>query len=446
MKRRNFIKGMLGTGLVTAGSCAFRVPLIGAAQATPLNSPVVVVIFQRGGCDGLNTVVPYGDPDYYALRPQAPAGIGIPAPGQGADFSALALTDHLGLNNDLFGLHPSMAPLMPIYNAQNMAVLPTVHYPSPSHSHFSSQRYIESGVSREDFPGSDIDYQNGWLNRHLQAAGANTPLQAIGYGSKLAQALRGNVPVQSFSSINAFNLGLSGTDRQALIDNVGAIYDALPSPQDSYRELVHQSGQTLFGNLDAISAIDTNSYSVEHGALYPNSTFGRSLKETAQMIKHPSIGLEIVTIDVGGYDTHSDQGAGEPTGRLSKKLQEFSEGIAALTTDLGERMDDVIILTMSEFGRTAKANASEGTDHGNAASWFVIGNKIQGGIYMRDQDPDGGWPGLAETNLYRDRYLASTVDYRDIFGDILNQHLGHEISEFGTLLPGHSYTPLNLIS
>ena len=443
MKRRHFIKGLLGTGLITAGSCAFRVPLLSSAHATPLGSPVLIVIFQRGGCDGLNVTIPYGDPDYYALRPLAPTSIGIPAPGQG-EFSAIDLTDHFGINNGLFGLHPSMASLLPIYNAQNMAILPTVHYPSPSHSHFSSQRYIESGVSKADFPGTDIDQQNGWLNRHLQAK-INFPLRAIGYGNKLTQALRGNTPVQSFSSINAFNLGLSGINRQTLINDAGAIYNELPSPLNSYRELVHQSGQTLFGNLDAITAIDTNTYTVENGALYPSNRFGRNLKEIAQMIKHPNIGLEIVTIDAGGYDTHSNQGAGEPTGRLSKKLQEFSTGIAALTTDLGTRMDNVIILTMSEFGRTAKANASKGTDHGNAASWFVIGNKIQGGIYIRDQEPGGGWPGLADTNLYRGRYLASTVDYRDIFGDILNKHLAHDTSQFGTLLPGHNYNPLNLI-
>lgn len=431
MNRRNFIKGALGTGLVTAGSCVFRVPLISSAKATPVNSPTLVVLFQRGGCDGLNTVVPYGDSDYYNLRPT----IGIPAPGSGDANSALDL-------DGFFGLHPSMASLMPIFNAQNMAILPTVHYPDPSRSHFDSQNFIESGISRQNLGGADINNLDGWLNRHLQVAGVNSlPLPAVGFGSGLAQSLRGNIPVQSFSFINSFNLGLTGSNEQQLINSVLPIYQEPPSPLSSYRQLVHQFGQTLFGNLDAVSNIDTSSYSPANGAIYPSGSFSRRLKETAQLIKDPNNGLEIVTIDTGGYDTHSSQGAGEPTGRLSRRLAEFSGGISALVTDLGSKMDDVIILTMTEFGRTAQENGSAGTDHGNATSWFAVGNKIQGGVYL-----NGQWPGLADANLYKGRYLASTVDYRDILGDILFNHLGHSVANVSSLLPGHTYQSLNLVS
>lgn len=430
MNRRNFVKGMLGTGLVSAGSCVFRVPLISSALATPVGQPTVVVIFQRGGCDGLNTVVPYGDNDYYNLRPT----IGIPAPGSSDPFPALDL-------DGFFGLHPGMASLMPIYDAQNMAVLPTVHYPQPSRSHFDGQHNIESGISRENLGNADINNLDGWLNRCLQVSGPGMlPLQAVGFGSELAQALRGNIPVQSFSSINSFNLGLTGADEQALIDGVLPIYEELPSPQSSYRELVHQFGKTLFGNLNAVGSIDTASYIPANGAVYPNSSYGRRLKETAQLIKDPNIGLQTVTIDVHGYDTHSSQGAGEPDGRLSRRLQEFSGGIAALVNDLGSKMDDVIIVTMTEFGRTSQENGSLGTDHGNAASWFAFGNKIQGGVYL-----NGEWPGLAVEDLYRGRYLASTIDYRNILGDILFDHLGLSTADLATLLPGHTYESLNLI-
>lgn len=422
---------MLGTSLVTAGSCVFRVPLISSAQATPAGQPTVVVIFQRGGCDGLNTVVPFGDSNYYNLRPT----IGIPAPGSGDSFPALDL-------DGFFGLHPSMASLLPMYDAQNMAVLPTVHYPVPSRSHFDSQHFIESGISRENLGKADLDNLDGWLNRHLQLGSGNSlPLNAIGFSGELAQALRGSVPVQSFSSVNSFNLELSSSDEQSLINGVLPVYEELPSPQSSYRELVHQFGETLFGNLDAVQNIDTSAYIPENNALYPNGTYGRRLRETAQLIKNPGIGLEVVTIDVGGYDTHSNQGAGESGGRLSKRLQEFSEGIAALITDLGNKMDDVIILTMTEFGRTSAENGSLGTDHGNAASWFAFGNKIQGGVYLGN-----GWPGLAAEDLYKGRYLASTVDYRNIYGDILLNHLGHSEAELTSLLPGHNYQSLSLVS
>lgn len=421
---------MMGTGLVTAGSCVFRVPLISSAQATPINQPTVVNIFQRGGCDGLNTVIPYGDSNYYNLRPT----INIAAPNAQNSRSALDL-------DGFFGLHPGMASLIPLFNAQKMAVLPTVHYPSPSQSHFSSQHYIESGISPENIGNADINNLDGWINRHLKVAGPNQlPLQAIGYGSSLAQSLRGSISVQSFSSINSFNLGLNSIDEQNVINSVSPLYDEQASPQSSYRALVHQFGKMLFENLNAVKAIDTTSYIPENGAVYPNSTYGRRLKEIAQLIKDPTIGLQAVNIDVGNYDTHSDQGAGEPNGQLSKLLKEFSDGIAALVTDLGTKMDDVIILTMTEFGRTSAENGSAGTDHGNAGSWFAFGNKIQGGIYL-----NGGWPGLSNDDLYKGRYLASTIDYRDILGDILINHLGHSASDFATLLPGHSYQSLNLI-
>ncbi len=429
MKRRHFIKGMLSTGLVAAGSCVFRVPLISTVQATPSGSPTVVVIFQRGGCDGLNTVVPYADNEYYNLRPT----IGIPAPGNGT-FSALDL-------DGFFGLHPSMASLLPMFDAQNMAILPSVHYPDPSRSHFDSQHFIESGISRENLGTANLNNLNGWLNRHLQVSGNIAPLQAVGFGSKLAQSLRGSIPVQSFSFINSFNLGLQGTDQQNLVNSVLPIYQQQPSPQSSYRELVHQFGQTLFSNLDAVLAINTDAYTPENGAAYPNGTYGRQLREVAQMIKSPDIGLQVVTVDTGGYDTHSNQGAGEPEGSLSRRLREFSDGIAALVTDLGNKMDDVIIVTMTEFGRTAQENGSQGTDHGNAASWFVLGNNIQGGIYL-----NGNWPGLVAEDLYQERYLAATVDYRDIFGDILFNHLGQSETDLASLLPGHSYNSLGLFT
>ncbi len=428
MNRRNFIKSALGTGLVTAGSCVFRSPFLSSAHATPLGLPTLVVIFQRGGCDGLNTVIPYADNNYYNLRPT----IGIPGPNSAETFKAIDL-------DGFFGLHPSMSSLIPFFDNNNMAILPTVHYPSATRSHFSSQHVIESGYTLDN-PG--MDTLDGWLNRHLQLApNSALPLQGVGFGSNLAQSLRGTIPVQSFSSISSFNLGLDNTNAQVLIDNVLPVYQEAASPQTAYRELVHRFGNTLFGNLDAVSHIDPESYQEENGAMYPNGNYGRQLKEAAQLIKDPNIGLEVVTIDTGGYDTHSAQGGAEPEGRLSRRLGDFSQGIAALMTDLGSKMDDVIILTQTEFGRTSKENGSRGTDHGHAASWFMFGNKVQGGIHL-----NGQWPGLASEELYQGRYLADTIDYRNIIGDILINHLGHSPASLASLLPGHNYQTLNLIN
>ena len=427
MKRRAFLRGMLGMG-IAGGGLLLRGPLsLSTAHALqPGATPTLVVLFQRGGCDGLNAVVPFGDPDYYGLRPT----IGIAEPDPGDPEAALPLDDPLGRYPDFFGLHPALAPLHSIYGAGDLAVLPAVQYPASSHSHFDSQNFIESGA-----PLKGLD---GWLNRHLASLPDRAPLQAVHFGSSLSQALRGAIPVQSFSSIDAFNLGLPGDEEQALGDTVLPVYQATPSPATAYEQLVHQYGQTLFDNLGVVRNIDTAGYRPANGAAYPSGSYGRRLRETAQLIKE-GVGLRAVTIDIGGWDTHSDQGGGHADGRQARRFREFSTGIEALYTDLGDQMENVVILTMTEFGRTAKENGSRGTDHGDAASWFVIHRGLQGGIY-------GDWPGLADDQLTRGRYLRFTVDYRDIFGELLTAHMGNSHEELATLLPGHDYRPLGLFA
>ena len=423
MKRRTFLRGMLGSGLTVIGSSVFRTPLISTASASV--NPTLVVIFQRGGCDGLNAVVPFADPDYHSLRPT----IGIAEPDPADPESALDL-------DGFFGLHPGLMPFKAIYDTGDMAILPTVQYPNSSHSHFSGQKYIESGE-----PDTPVDASDGWLNRHLRSTLFNnqllSPLQAVHFGSRLSHALSGEIPVQSFSFIDSFNLGLNSNEQATLINSVQPVYRDIPSPASDYRQLVHRFGQILFDNLATISNIDTGSYVPANGAMYPNGSYGRRLRETAQLIKE-NVGLELVTIDIGGWDTHSNQGGGASDGRQARRFREFSSGIAALYTDLGAMMDNVVILTMTEFGRTAKENGSNGTDHGDASSWFVIGPNINGGIY-------GQWPGLSSQDLDRGRYLRYTVDYRNIMGDILTGHFKHPGSDLDTLLPGHQFTSLNLI-
>lgn len=417
MNRRNLLKRMTATGLGLA-SMSLQWPsssgLFSSAMAA--EGKTVVSIFQRGGCDGLNVVVPYGEDEYYNLRPT----IGIAAPNINDPGSALDL-------NGFFGLHPAMQAMLPIYNQGNMAVLPTVQYDSPSHSHFDSQHYIESGVR--------LKPSDGWLNRYLAShvhAGAGS-LRAASFGGETAQSLRGDTLVSSFNDLASFNLGMSIAEETLLRSHLLPVYEQTPNPQTAYRQLVHNSGRVSLNNLDVIAGIDTSNYVPENNAVYPNNTYGRQLKQTAQMIKS-GIGLEAVTVNIGGWDTHSGQGGAE--GRQANQLKQFSDGIAALYTDLGALMDDVIILSMTEFGRTSKENGSFGTDHGNASSWFMLGNTVQGGIY-------GNWPGLDVDSLANGRYLQHTVDYRDVMGDILTGHLG--ANDLATILPGHGYTPLGLV-
>lgn len=422
MKRRTFLKSVLGTG-AAAGGYLFRNPLklaMNEAQAAP-QRPALVVIFQRGGCDGLNSVVPYGDPAYRDLRPS----IAIARPDDNAPNRAIDL-------DGFFGLHPSLEPLAPIYRAGNMAVLPSVQYPSPSRSHFRSQFFIESG--------RQSDESDGWLNRFLAATEVPSPMRAAHFGGSLAQALKGPVPVSSFSSINGFNLGLSATEEQTLIDALGPVYDQDPSPDTHYRRLVQDFGRKLFGDLEIAQGVDPTGYEPANGALYPDTSYGRRLREIAQLLKSPGVELELATVDIGGWDTHSNQGGGEPEGRLSRRLAEFSAGIRALYEDLGSLRDQVMILTMTEFGRTCKENGSGGTDHGIASSWFLFGDRVNGGIY----NGPGGWPGLSEQDMVNGRFLNHTVNHRDLMGEILWKHLG--AADLAGLLPGHVFQDQGLIA
>ena len=426
IKRRDFLRGsikaVLGAGLV--GSQLTPSPLnllIRPAMAQSAPAPTLVVIFQRGGCDGLNTVIPYGDDDYYALRPT----IAVTPPDPADPDSALDL-------DGFFGLHPGLAGLKGIFDQGDLAVMPAVQYPDYSRSHFDSQNFIESGV-RED-------NRDGWLNRYLNSsdgASAAGQLRAVNFGGSLAQSLRGPVPVSSFSSIAAFNLGLADTEERELVDTVLPVYQQARQ-DDHYRDLVREFGLVQFNNLDIARSIDTAGYQPANAAQYPDNSYGRQLREVAQLIKQ-GVGLEVATVSVGGWDTHSNQGGGEADGRQARNFRNFGDGVAALYTDLGAAMDNVVILTMTEFGRTAHENGSFGTDHGVASAWFAVGNRINGGVYN-----PGGWPGLAADKMIQGRFLDFNIDYRNILAELLQNHLGN--SDLASILPGHSPVPLGLLA
>lgn len=381
-----------------------------------------MVVFQRGGCDGLNTVVPYGDDTYYNLRPS----IAIAPPNAGNPEAAIPLQDDT--HADFFGLHPALAAFDPIYKAGDLAVLPTVHYPDASRSHFDSQAFIESADTAKSL--------DGWLNRHLSTSSTTADLRAVGFGGTLPHALKGPEIVSSFNNLTHFNLGLPSAESDALLQRLTPIYGQTPNLNVPYQESLHHFGRVLVHDLDVISQVTSTPYVPANGAVYPSSTFGKQLQQTAQLIKS-GVGLEIATLSMGGWDTHGNQGGGNAHGSQARRLADFANSIAAFYNDLGGQMQDVMVLTMTEFGRTAKENGSKGTDHGNASTWFVMGRSVSGGIY-------GEWPGLHEEQLYRGRYLSHTVDYRDILGEILTGHLGNEALDF--LLPMHDYQPVGFLS
>ncbi len=418
MKRRQFLRALIGTSW--AASALFLGnpfwPRFRVAQAA--TGKTLVVVFQRGGCDGLNTVVPYAEDEYYRLRPS----IAIAPPSATDPESAIDL-------DGFFGLHPALAAFEAIYQCGDLAILPTVHYPNAARSHFDSARFIESAaISKE---------RDGWLNRHLASQPADASLRAVGVGTTLPHALRGSATVSVFGNLNDFNLGVSGDTEPALLVDLAQVYNQTPDTARSYRERVHHSGQIMLKDRNILRNLDVTGQTPANGAEYPDSRLGRQMMQTALLIKQ-GVGLEVAALSMGGWDTHSDQGSGNADGHQSRLFDNFARSIAAFDTDLGERMNDVLVLTITEFGRTAKENASLGTDHGNASTWFAIGRGVTGGIYLRD-----GWPGLTEEQLYRTRYLRHTIDYRDVFGEVLTRHLSN--FQLDRLLPGHPYTPIGFL-
>ncbi len=376
----------------------------------------LLVIFQRGGCDGLNTVVPFGEDEYYNLRPT----IGIPAPDGSAD-SAINL-------DGFFGLHPALDAFAPIFNSGDLAVLPSAHYPNASRSHFDGQHFIESAASFAD--RNNKDDLDGWLNRHMATLNQAGQLRAISFGNSVSQSLRGEIDVSTFNNLNNFNLGLDQNVGNSLISRLIGVYDQTPLPDTKNRRVTHAAGQVALNNLDVINTINSEVYIPANGATYPTNSYGSQLMQTAQLIK-ANAGLEVVTISHGGYDTHGNQGAAN--GSQANRLRDFSRGIGAFYQDLGDRMSDVLVLTMSEFGRTARENGSAGTDHGNASSWFVVGGgNVNGGVF-------GDWPGLQPDQLYQGRYLNFTVDYRNVFGEILTNFLGNP--DLSVIFTGDSNDP-----
>jgi uncharacterized protein (DUF1501 family) len=365
---------------------------------------ILIAIFQRGAADGLNMVVPCSEPNYYALRP----AIAIPR------------SDVIELD-ERFGLHPALKPLDPIFRSGNLAVVHAVGSPDPTRSHFDAQDYMESGT-----PGLKST-PDGWLNRALSPGKPASPIRAMAIGSLLPRCLRGQNPAIAVSSLSEFRV--RDTQSSATFESMyGAAVDRVLSG----------TAKDTFNAVRTVQSIGRAPYSAAAGVRYPNGRFGRAMEQIARMIKADA-GLEVAFADIGGWDTHVNQAGLQPTaGSLANLLTEFGQAIAAFYHDLGDRMDDVVIVTMSEFGRTAKENGNRGTDHGHANVMFVLGGPVAGGkVY-------GDWPGLEREQLYEGRDLAVTTDFRDVLGEIVSRHLG--AADLKKVFPNHMRSkPRNII-
>jgi uncharacterized protein (DUF1501 family) len=380
LNRREFIRNTAAAAAIAA----MAPRLAFAADGAPARG-TLVVIFQRGGMDGLNAVVPHGDADYYRLRPT----IAVPRPGVGN--GALDL-------DGFFGLHPALASLLPLYRAGELAIVHATGYRHDSRSHFECQDHIERGTLHLH------EITSGWLNRHLAAVGGDANFQAIGFGGAVQASLRGVAPVVGVSGIADFRLNTASAQKSGLALALSGLYDA-----DT--QLAATSLQALAA-VDELAAADPGRFAVEGGASYPAGRFGDQLRELAQIIK-AGMGLEVACVDIGGWDHHAAIGQ-----VLPPLLTELGQGLLAFRTDLGARMAEVTVLTLTEFGRRAYQNASGGTDHGSAFASLVLGGGVNGGRVYAD------WPGLRDADLFSGD-LNVTVDYRTWLSELLDKRAGN---------------------
>ena len=406
--RRTFLKGG-ALACVALGAAPRFLVRTALAQERAGKPKVLIAIFQRGAVDGLSMVVPHGDPDYYSSR--GSIAIARPAPG-----TADATVDLDGF----FGLHPALAPLKPLWDDRRLAVVHACGSPDTTRSHFDAQDYMESGT-----PGVKST-ADGWLARGLAAMPARepaSPFRAVSLGAVLPRVLRGEVGAVAMSSVTDFDVRETA---QPMAAGGGARQGFESLYEQGVRDLLYGTGRETFEAVKMLKAAAPQRLAPANGAVYPRGRFGDSLRQIAQLIR-ADVGLEVAFADVGGWDTHAGQG--NERGQLATRLREFGEGLAALHRDLGPRMSDVVVLTMSEFGRTVRENGNRGTDHGHATAMLVLGGPVKGArVY-------GRWPGLRREQLYEGRDLAVTTDFRDLFAEVLTSHLGPV--DLAAVFPGH---------
>ena len=414
MDRRYFLKTS-GIGLASFGFMAAAPDFLHQfADAAALRDgygkkKVLVTIFQRGAVDGLNMVVPHAESSYYDLRPT----IAIPAPGKAN--GAIDLDGH-------FGLHPSMQPLESFWKNKNLAIVTAAGSPDNTRSHFDAQDYMESGT-----PGNK-GTRDGWLNRVLQATGGkdDSPFRAVSLTQQLPRSLYGRSPSVAMANLADFSIK-AGVYSSNMKGGFEGLY------QQNAKDSLGETGKETFEAVNYLKTANPAQYKPENGAVYPTSGLGRSLMQIAQLIK-AGVGLEVAFAEMGGWDTHTNQGLGNnpSQGQLSNLLKDFAASIAAFGTDLGKRMDDVVVITMSEFGRTAKENGTRGTDHGHGNSMFILGNSVKGGKVYAD------WKGLKPDQLNEGRDLAVTTDFRDVFAEAASKHMGAK--DLAKIFPNYAAT------
>ncbi len=402
--RRIFLRN---SALAIVGTAAIPAFLTRAAYGTAepgTKNKRLVVIFQRGAADGLNMVVPHAEPTYYAMRPT----INIPR------SSVIDL-------DGFFGLHPSMSAFQPLWQQRHLAIVHAAGSPDPTRSHFDAQDFMESGT-----PGVKAT-DDGWLNRALHSLPAppqKSAFRAIALGPSLPRIISGSEPAVAVNNISDFRVGGRNPYAVPIANTFEAMYE------QSVDSVLDGTGQETFEAVKMLKSADPAHYMPAAGANYPRGRFGDSLKQLAQLIK-ANLGVQVAFADIGGWDHHVNEG--NTQGQIANLLRDFSQSLAAFWIDLGDLAEDTVVVTMSEFGRTARENGNRGTDHGHANVMFVMGGSVKGGkVY-------GKWPGLDQSQLYEGRDLAVTTDFRRVLGEAVYRHLDNK--DLTTVFPGFENQP-----
>ena len=418
LTRRYFLKSaglsLFGVGFVPSfmRRTAFALP----QKGTGASRNILVAIFQRGAADGLNIVVPYAEKEYYSMRPT----IAIPAPRATSNAGETAID-----LDGFFGFHPGLASLKPLFDDRSLAVIHAAGSPDNTRSHFDAQDYMESGA-----PGIK-SAADGWLNRFLQAQpeGDATPFRAVAIAPRMPRTLQGAAPALAMEDVRGFNLrgapapaaGNAHAPSSGLDQSIESMYASASDP------LMTSTANEMLGAVSTLRRIGVQNYLPENSADYPKGPLSHSLQQIAQLIK-AEVGLEVAFAEVGGWDNHVNEGGVE--GQLAARLKEFGDSLAAFHRDMGDRMANICVLTMTEFGRTARENGNRGTDHGHANAMFALGGPVKGGkVY-------GHWPGLRPEQLNEGRDLALTTDFRDVFAEALVRHMG--AANASGIFPGFS--------
>jgi uncharacterized protein (DUF1501 family) len=403
-----------GSAVVMAGMGAVPSWLARAASVEGKKRKLLVAIFQRGAAGGLNIVIPFAEKRYRELRPTLAIA---PPNGQSGGPNINGPINGPSIDLDgRFALNGAMQPLKALWDKRQLAIIEATGSPDSSRSHFDAQDYMESGTSSKTMG-------DGWLNRALaRADGDTSPLRAVSMGTQVARTLRGEREAIAIGDAQQFNMG--NKDASSILESM---YTNSADPRWG------RTGRDAFEAMKVIQSVNRGAYAPEGGAQYgQGGDLGRSLQQLARLIKAEA-GVEAAFAEIGGWDHHGNENP-----QLSNLLRQFSSALAAFCLDMGDRMEDIVLVTMSEFGRTAEENGNAGTDHGHGSLMMVLGGAVQGGkVY-------GTWPGLEKEQLFEGRDLAVTTDYRSVLSELIRGHLGQQ--DIGSVFPGYQAgAPLGLL-